>query len=255
MEEFTFSENFLQERKRDLLILSPYLALASFGFGLFWAGYQVKEALTVWVVVFSAAIAIFAIVWPISSRSLRNMKVLVHEDKIVKQSGRQHQVALWRTIKRIKRVENVGGRLLSLTLYQEATEPIYLFGFEGMEAIDLLIRGKTSPDVPIQTTRHRLNWEAPSVAALEGTGALVLLALVVSRGAHSLVIFVRLASFGVGAGLLIFRPLRRGNLRSTWYETILGVLSLMVASVGSLTWFLLSILFVSTLAILRRGLR
>lgn len=254
MREFNFSEGFLKARNRDILIASPFLALTILSSILLFTGAGLKETLTALSIAILAAAAIFAIEWPLVSRSLRNMKVLVLEDKITKRSGKTEELAFWAHIKRIRRVENTKGKVVSITLYQESKKPIHIFGFDGMETINLLVQERAPRNTPIQRSRQRLDWESRSVAIPIAMGSVVIMALVASRGDQAVEILARLVAFVAGAGLLVFGPLTQANLRFRWFEILAGVLLLTLASWGSITLFAVSTLVLISF-ILRRGLR
>jgi len=239
--EFNFSEGFLKARNRDILIASPFLALTTLSSILLFTGAGLKETLTAWSIALLVVAAIFAIEWPLVSRILRNMKVLVLEDKITKRSGKTQELAFWAHIKRIRRVENTKGEVVSITLYQESKKPIHIFGFDGMETIDLLVQERAPRNTPIQRSRQRPDWETRTVALLIGMGTAVIMALVASRGYQTFDIFTRLVAFVAGAGLLVFSPLTQGTLRVRWFEILLGVLLLILASGVSITLSLVRI--------------
>jgi len=79
------------------------------------------------------------------------MKVLIDEDKLVKQLGKKQQSILWGDIARVRLREDVNGTLLNIKVYGKRRTKLFLWGFNEMEEIARLIR-----DVSRQQKWHRL---------------------------------------------------------------------------------------------------
>jgi hypothetical protein len=84
MNQFNFSESHIQKTNRIMLIIFPFLILCAVGFALFITDYKVKVLIPLGVI-FLIMTAILAIEALLINRSLRKMKVLIHEDEIIKQ--------------------------------------------------------------------------------------------------------------------------------------------------------------------------
>lgn len=70
------------------------------------------------------------------------MKVIVYDDKLIKQSGNKKQTVLWDDIIKVKRRLKPRGTVDFVRIYQRSGKVIYLYGFTGMDKIDELIGGK-----------------------------------------------------------------------------------------------------------------
>ncbi|MBC8472502.1 MAG: hypothetical protein H8D56_23820, partial [Planctomycetes bacterium] len=160
------------------------------------------------------------------------MKVLINEDRIIKQCGKRHQTVLWDNIIKIKLIENPDGGLVSIRLYRKNEKVIYLGGFNEMEKIAHLIREKISDNVLVQTKRYRLAYDNPIVPIISGSVTMVIMCLIASGGNKAMDIFTILFALCVGSGLLIYRPLTKFSLSSKWSEIICAVLLIILSIYG-----------------------
>lgn len=232
MREFNFSENFIKKSKKNLLIVFLLAIVCMTGFALFITGFQLNEVFPSIIFAFLIMAVIFAIQAPLNFCSLRRIKILIHEDKIVKQCGKSQQYALWKDIVKMRRKEDTKGNLVHICLHDKYKKVIVLFGIDKMEEVDRLINENISDNVLVQTKRHRLNYEHPVLMALIMVTTLVVMAFFESKGDKVFNIFTSFIALSVGSWLLIFRPATKANLRFKWEEIILGLLLAALGAYG-----------------------
>jgi len=231
MEQFNFSESRIRKTKRNILIFFPFVILCLAGFALFITDYKVKVLIPLGVI-FLIMTAIFAIEGLLINRSLRKMKVLIYEDKIIKQCGKHPQIVLWDNIIKIKLNENPEGSIVWIRLYRKNGRVIYLNGFDEMEKIANLIREKISDDVLVQTKRYRIEPDNPIVSIITVIATMVIMGIIASKGIKALSIFATLFPLCVGSVLLIFRPITKANLSMKWAEIIVALLMIITGIYG-----------------------
>jgi len=152
MNEFSFSEKLMNKRHRRVLICIFLIWLFSFIYVLYLEDFVVTaRAFKTWGFVGIQLAVIIGIMFPLIRRSLLKMKVLIDEDKLVKQLGKKQQSILWGDIARVRLREDVNGTLLNIKVYGKRRTKLFLWGFNEMEEIARLIR-----DVSRQQKWHRL---------------------------------------------------------------------------------------------------
>jgi len=240
MKEFGFSEAFIREVRRTVLVL--VLCIIPFGlvFTLFCPGFRIEKALApVGITCFWCGI-IMAIETYLINRRQRRLKIFVYEDKLVKQSGKKQQTLLWEDIERIKIVERKNGDVAKISLYpRKPKRAIYICGFVEMKDLAGLIKENAPDRVSLRQKRWRLDWQNPFVAVpVSGVPTIVVMCITVSMGPRAVEIFVILCVLSLGLGLLIFRPLTRFDVSNKWFELLI-VAVLLVLGIYSSIYFLL----------------
>ncbi|MHC4171408.1 MAG: hypothetical protein ACYST5_00495 [Planctomycetota bacterium] len=231
MEQFDFSEGRIRKKTRNILIVFPFVILCLAGFALSIADYKVKVLIPLSVILLIMT-AILVIEKLLIDRSLRKMKVLIYEDKIIKQCGKHHQIVLWNNIIKIKLNENPEGSIVWIRLYRKNERVIYLNGFDEMEKIANLIKGKISDNVLVQTKRQRLDWENPIVSIITVIATMAIMGIVTAGGIKTMNISATLFALCVGSMLLIFRPLTKANLSMKWVEIIVALFMIITGIYG-----------------------
>lgn len=231
MNQFNFSESHIRKTNRNILIVFPFVILCAVGFALSIADYKVKVLIPLSVIFFIMT-AILAIEKLLIDRSLRKMKVLIYEDKIIKQCGKSQQTVLWDNIIKIKLNENPEGSIVWIRLYRKNERVIYLNGFDEMEKIANLIKGKISDDVLVQKKRDKLNYANPIVPIITCVATMIIMGIITSKGAKAMNIFALLFSLCVGSMLLIFRPITKANLSMKWVEIIAALFMIIIGIYG-----------------------
>ena len=223
MEQFTFSEGHIQKTTRNILIVFPFFVLCLAGFTLSIFDYKVKVLipLSVTLLIMTAILAIEKL---LIDRSSRKMKVLIYEDKIIKQCGKRHQIVSWDNIIKIKLNENPEGSIVWIRLYRKNERVIYLNGFDEMEKIAHLIKEKISDNVLVQTKHQRLDWENPIVSIITVIVIMTIMRIVAAWGIKAINIFATLFALCSGSMLLILRPITKSDLRYKWIEIIVALL-------------------------------
>ena len=239
MYQFDFSKDHIKKTNRNMMLFFPFLTLCLVGFTLFITDYKVNKVLIPLGVTFLIMGAIVAIEIPLMNRSSRRMKVLLYDNEIIKQCGKNQQKVLWDNIIKMKLIENTKGGITCIRLYQKNKKTIQLFGFNGMENIADLIRQRISDNVLVETKRYRLDWENPIIPIMTGIATMIILCIVASGGAKAMDIFVIVFSLFVGILLLVCRPLTKFNLSIRWFE-IIGAVFLIIMGIYGFVVFIIT---------------
>jgi len=240
MREFGYSETFIREGNRGILIfglfLVPFLAI----FALYLSNFRIEKALIPLVFTLLIFGIITAIEIPLINRRLRKLRILIDEDKLVKQCGKKQQIFLWKDIARIKTVENKNGVVAQIKIYPKKPKmAMYLHGFREMENLANLIRERTSDSVVHMEKRWKLDWQNPFIGLLVGgVPTMVIMFIVVSMGSKAGDIFAVAMAFIVSLGILIFRPMTKLNSSSKWVELVFGIVLLGIG-IYAIIYFLL----------------
>ena len=213
-----------------MLIGFSFLFLCALGFALFICDFNVWLALYAVGVPFLIMASILAIERFLIDRSLRKMKVLIYEDKIIKQCGKRQQTIFWDNIIKIKLNESQEGSDVWIRLYQKNERVVYLSGFDEMDKMARLLRENISDEVLVQTKRYRLNPGSPIVTITTCIATIVVIGIIASCGPKVMDIFATLFGLIVGCVLLIFRPLTKADINFKWFE-IIGALFLIIISI------------------------
>ena len=170
MREFGYSETFIREGNRGILFFGLFLVPFLVIFALYVSNFRIEKALIPLGFTLLIFGIIIAIEIPLSNRRLRKLRILIDEDKLVKQCGKKQQIFLWKDIARIKTVENKNGVVVQIKIYpKKAMMATYIHGFQEMENIANLIRERTSDkSVLHQENRWKLDWHNPFVGLLLG---------------------------------------------------------------------------------------
>ena len=240
MKEFGYSETFIREGNRGILFfglfLVPFLAI----FALYLSNFRIEKAL----IPLGFTLLIFGIITaieiPLINRRLRKLRILIDEDKLVKQCGKKQQIFLWKDIARIKTVENKNGVVAQIKIYPKKPKmAMYLHGFREMENLANLIRERTSDSVVHMEKRWKLDWQNPFIGLLVGgVPTMVIMFIVVSMGSKAGDIFAVAMAFIVSLGILIFRPMTKLNSSSKWVELVFGIVLLGIG-IYAIIYFLL----------------
>jgi hypothetical protein len=225
MKEFIFSEDY-RKVNRLLFILFPVTAVCMFGFALFLSGFRFWSSLAVTGTVLIIMSLLYAVEIPLLKRSMRGMKVLVDDERLIKQCGKRHNTVLWENICKIKLREDPKGHLGYIELHQKNKKTIWLGGFNEMDVIADFIKDKISDDVLIETKRQKFAQNTLLFVVLIAFGTTAVLVIIASMGDMAFESFSMLCSFCMGFWLLIYRPLTKINLRWKWWEIVLALISL-----------------------------
>ena len=216
MREFGYSETFIREGNRGLLFLGlfmvPFLAI----FALYVSNFRIEQALIPLGFTLLIFGIIIAIEIPLINRRLRKLRILIDEDKLIRQCGKKQQIFLWKDIARIKTVENKNGVVAQIKIYPKKPKmAMYLHGFREMENLANLIRETTSDSVLHQEKRWKLDWHNPFVGLLlGGVPTMVIMFIIASMGSKAMDIFAVTMAFIVSLWILMFRPLTKLNASS-----------------------------------------
>ncbi|MHC4069632.1 MAG: hypothetical protein ACYS18_07805 [Planctomycetota bacterium] len=244
MYEFSISEKHLKRGYWWVVMFSGSLWLFSFVFILYLEDFVFTILLfKVWGKLSLLLAVIVGIELPLMFRILRKGKVLIDEEKLIKQGGRKQEAFVWGDIAKIKLQKAVDGSLLGIKVYGKHGKTILLGGYNEMEKIAALTREKVSNEVLFQERQYSLNWLHPAYGIAAGVVGMMFISLIFqlseifTPSEEAVAIFIISLSFAVGSMLLIFRPLTKANLSFKTFE-IISVAVLMILGISlSIVYF------------------
>jgi hypothetical protein len=171
-----------------------------------------------------------------TSRSLRKTKVLIEEDRLVRQCGKRQQVILWDKITKVEMRESPKGDVEGIGLHQKHKREVRLAGFNEMGEIARLINGKISDSVLVETKRSKFDSTSPVPATIVIIGVMIVSCILAYVGIEVIKMFAIFFCLCTGAWLLIYRPLGKVNIGDKWFEITCGML---LISLGVLYFIIL----------------
>ncbi|MHC4143719.1 MAG: hypothetical protein ACYSWW_12990 [Planctomycetota bacterium] len=240
MREFGFSGTFIREGRRRILVLILFLTAFLLAFALYYSDFRIERALVAVGICLLILGVIMAIEIPLINRRLRKLRVLIYEDKLVRQCGKRQRVILWKDIARIKTVKKKDGVVAQIKLYPKKPQMwIYLYGYNEMEDLANLIKERTSDRVLLQEKHWKLDWQNPFVGVLTGgVPAMVVMFIIGSMGSKAIDIFAIVCALSVGLCLLMFKPMAKLDVCNKWVESLLGVVLLLLGIYGLICFLL-----------------
>ena len=233
MREFGFSEANIREGKWSLVAL--VLLGTSLGGVFLWyfLDARIGKALVAIGMHLLICVPSFALVLVLINRRLRKWKVLIYDDKLVKQCGKTEHTPFWKDVTGIKTVRNKSGSVVQIRLWTNKPKmSMCLGGFSGMDDLATLITARTPEGTELREKRYRLNWWQDALVGLlvMAVAAAVVMFILASIGSKAVGMFAILAvlSLGLGLFLLLFRPMTRDDLGFKWIELIVGIGMLIV---------------------------
>jgi hypothetical protein len=214
--QFDFSEDTIRKINRNTLFSLPVLLVFLIGFTLIITGFKVKEALWVWFITSLFISVTTAVEIPLINRKHRKIRVLIDNDKLVKQCGRNENHLLWDNISRVKIRENNRGEILSIIIKAKDKMSLWLFGLNEMEKLAGLIKERMPADASLNTKRNRLDMRVTGIISAVIT--VTLMTLIALLGNKAMDIFALFAAFGTSGFLLSYRPLSKMDADLKWIE-------------------------------------
>ena len=244
MREFSCAETFIKQTNRLFLIFFCVIAVCLVIFALYFSNFRIERALIAAGKTLLFAGIIFFIEILLINRRLRKLKVLIYEDKLVRQCGKKQNVLIWNDITGIKMFEKKNGDVAVIRLFlKNPKRTIYLSGFREMEDMANHIKERISNNVPLEEKRWKLDWQSPSKIALIMVPVMIVtmivMAVICSMGSKVIDIFAISFAFAVGLILLIFRPLAKCDIFNKWIDLAFGAV-LIIAGLYGLIEFLSS---------------
>ena len=240
MREFGYSENFIREGDRRLLVFSCFLIFYLLAFALYFTNFRIQKALSavgITVLIFGT---ISIIELYLLNRRMRKLKVLIDEDRLIIQCGKKQHIFPWKDITRIKTVEKKNGVVTQIKIYpKRAIMATYIHEFEKMEDMANLIRERTSDTVLHQEKRWKLDWQNPYIGLLVGgLPTMVIMFIIASMGSKAMDIFAIVVALLGGLCLLIIRPLTKLNVFGKWIELFFAIILLGLGIYALIYYFL-----------------
>ena len=241
MREFDFSEKIIREERRRLLVIFCFLALFIVIFALYISNFRIEEALIAVGITLLVVGIIFSVEIPLINRRLRKLKVLIYEDKLVKQCGKKQKVLLWDDIARMKVIEKKNGNVAIIRLYpKKSGVTMHLYGFREIEELAELIKERTLGKVMLQEKCWKINWLNPFVCMpMVGVPTMIVMFIIASMGSKAVDIFAILTTLSIGLLVLIFEPLTKFDICNKWVELTLGVILLILGFFALISFLLL----------------
>lgn len=230
MRQFDFSETAPKRRTRSLvitlLVCALYVSLFAHLATDIATGMILKAIgiTAVWVLI------IFVVEFPLINRSMRAMKVLVYDDKIVKQYRRGEQSLSWVEVVRVKLTKNPAGDCIYIKMWGKDKKTVHLGDFEQMQDIARLIRENIAEDVAVETKQNKIDYESTMFAVPAGLAATTIVSLAHLRGRTVENIFCILVATAVALFILVCKPAAKFNPRLRLFETILLLLLILATA-------------------------
>jgi len=241
MREFGYSETVIKQLNRIFLILFCLMAVFLVIFALYFSNLRIEKTLIVTGRTLLLLGIIFLVEPLLINRRLRKLKVLIYEDKLVRQCGKKQQIFMWDDITRIKVIEKKNGNVTVIKLsLKNPKRTRYLSGFREMEDMANLLKERTSNRGLLQEKHLKINWLNPIVGFLiGGVPVMIVMFIITLMGSKARDIFAISFAFAVGLLLLIFKPLTKFDLFNKWFELAFGAVIIIFGLYG-LIEFLLS---------------
>lgn len=137
---------------------------------------NIKMAFLIWAIIFIAWGLPSSVIAFYVKKSQKRSKVMIDDEKLIRQSGGRYKQILWPDITKIKTINNYKGNVHSIKLFDQNRGTIYLCGFWDMEGILSRIKENIGDNVTTVMKKFRLDWEDPLLvfAIIIGTIALIL---------------------------------------------------------------------------------
>lgn len=239
MNEFSFSESCLKRGYWWVVMFLGSLWLFSFVLILYLEHFVITISLFKhWGMLLLLTAFVLCIELPLMFRVFRKGKVLIDEEKLIKQCGSKQESFFWGDIGKIRLQKDVNGSLLRIKVYGKHGKMIFLGGFNEMEKIAALTREKVSDDVLFQESQYSLNWLHPAYGVATGVIAIAFMALIFWLTRDAVAIYSFSLSLAFGSILLIFRPLAKENLSFKWFELIAAAAFVILGISLSIVYFL-----------------
>jgi len=220
MQQFDFSENGLKKRQKFLWIM--VLVSGPCIFLVIKLTYDVKTSILVTACAITTvmAVTLLAIQMRLMKKSMRAMRVLVEDTKIVKTYSGGEQSLAWKDIVGVDIRENPQGDCIYIKVRSRDKNSIHLWDFERMHEIAELIRQNVSDNVTVETRRRKMDYKSLIYCILGGAMALVAVAFGRTRGAHFGDIYEFVFFAGIALYLLTYRPMTKYNAGWKRYEIL-----------------------------------
>jgi len=225
--EFRIPETSIGQKKRIIIVTSVLFIFFLVAFALYASDFRIQKALVGLGITVLVLGTISVIEIAILNRIIRKPKVLVDEDKLIRQCGKKQQTLLWTDIARIKTIVNKNGVVNQIRIYPKKPKMVmYLCRFQEMEDLANLIRERTSDMGVVHLEKHwKLDWDNPFIgapAAIVPTMAIMF--IIASMGSKAMEIFAIVVALILGLWLLMYRPMTKSNASSKWVELFFVIL-------------------------------
>ncbi len=227
MREFRIPETSIGQKKRIIIVTSVLFIFFLVAFALYASDFRIQKALVGLGITVLVLGTISVIEIAILNRIIRKPKILVDEDKLIRQCGKKQQILLWTDIARIKTIVNKNGVVNQIRIYPKKSKMVmYLCRFQEMEDLANLIRERTSDTGVVHLEKHwKLDWDNPFIgtpAAIVPTMAIMF--IIASMGSKAMEIFAIVVALILGLWLLMYRPMTKSNASSKWVELFFVIL-------------------------------
>ena len=190
-----------------------------------------------WGVVLLLIAFVLGIELPLMFRVFRQGKVLIDEEKLIKQCGSKQESLFWGDIAKIRLQKDVNGSLLRIKVYGKHGKMLFLGGFNEMEKIAALTREKVPNEVLFQERQYSSDWLHPAYGVATGVVSIPFMGLIFWLTGDAVAIYSFSLSLAVGSILLILRPLTKENLSFKWFEIITAAVLMILGISACIVYF------------------
>jgi hypothetical protein len=239
--EFEILGIFTGKKRRIILVSSVLLIFFLVAFALYASDFRIQKALVGLGITVLVLGTISVIEIPLLNLIMRKPKVLVDEDKLIRQCGKKQQILLWTDIARITIIENKNGIVNQIRIYPKKPKmAMHLHGYQEMEDLASLIKERTSDKGVVHLEkRWKLDWDNPFIGApVALVPTMVIMFIVASMGDKAMDIFAVSMAFIVSLWILIFRPFTKLNASGKWVDLFFGIVPLGIG-IYALIYYLL----------------
>ncbi len=228
MEEFNFSEEVIRLRMRWMILVFPIIVI---GVNAFLLLKGVVKPSMLWPLAVSGII-ILAVILPLTffstAKRLREMKVLVNEERIIKQVRDVEESVLWPEVVKARITLNPRGDVEEIRIISSDKQTLHINGFEGMDKIQDFVKQNVKANTKIEIRQQKIDWFNP----LTGIAVAVTMVIVfgaIYSGDITRHLFDMLFPLCAGCYVLTFRPLTKMNLKMRRLEILFGIALLLMA--------------------------
>ncbi|MFC1746598.1 hypothetical protein ACFL35_21580, partial [Candidatus Riflebacteria bacterium] len=167
MHEFKIAEEHIRQIKYHFFLVCPFMMLCLMGFGFFIVDFKIDIDLIKAVAKLLLLLIVIIVFAGYSGiKNLRKIKIIIYDDRIVKQYRNGEASALFQDIEKILLTRLNDGKLKFISIYQANGNAHFIFGMQQMEKILDLLKERISADVLLETNHTRVDWDNPVITML-----------------------------------------------------------------------------------------
>ena len=134
MYEFANADKVDKHTTRDLIKFIPVLFVFLAFFVLIISDFNVGKVILPFIITIGICTAEILVISITHNRMARKRKLMIDDEKIIKQDGKKQEVVLWGDIAKVKYVVDYRGNL-SMVIFRKKGRKVYLYRYEGMQTV------------------------------------------------------------------------------------------------------------------------